>query len=377
VLCVVFLNAINALRIMRSIFLCLSLSLSLCCGTYAQGWKPGFDKHEYIELLKVNAMFGDSTFRAKMPAPSDSKLWYRSPVVGLENRWSLYLRKDSVAIICIRGTTASKESWMANFYSAMVPATGILRLSDTDTFRYHLADNPKAGVHVGWLLSTAYLAKTIVPEIDSFYKSGIKRFIITGHSQGGAIAYLMTAYLYQLRKENVIAGDIQFKTYCSAGPKPGNLFFAYDYEHTTSGGWAYNVVNTADWVPETPVTIQTLHDFNNTNVFAVAPDLFKKQKFPVNLIGKYVFNRLSKPGLKAQRVYEKYLGHYVSKQVIKQLPSFKIPDYNHSTNFVRTGNYVILYADSTYYKKYPDSKSNVFIHHLFQPYLYLAERLPE
>jgi hypothetical protein len=234
-----------------------------------------------------------------------------------------------------------------------------------------------AAVHIGWLLSTAYLSQTIVPKIDSMYKTGVKRFIITGHSQGGAIAYLMTAYLYQLRKEKVIASDIQFKTYCSAGPKPGNLYFAYDYEHETSGGWAYNVVNTADWVPETPVTVQTLHDFNKTNLFAVAPELIKKQKFPMNWVGKYVFNRLSKPGLKAQRVYEKYLGRYISKQVLKQLPTLKIPDYYHSTYFVRTGDCILLYADSAYYKKYPDSKSNVFIHHLFQPYLFLAEQLPE
>lgn len=336
-----------------------------------------FDKQEYIELLKVNACFGDTAFRAGIPAPIHSKMVYASPVVGLENKWALYLRDDHVAIISIRGTTGSKESWMANFYSAMVPAVGFLQLNDSTRFNYHLADNPKAAVHVGWLISTAYLSQTIVPKIDSLYAAGIKDFIIMGHSQGGAISYLMTAYLYQLQKEKALPADIRFKTYCSAGPKPGNLYFAYDYELTTRGGWAYNVVNTADWVPETPVTIQTLHDFNTTNLFAVAPELIKKQKFPVNWVGKYVFNRLSKPGLKAQRVYEKYLGKYVSKQVLKQLPAFTVPDYYHSTDFVRTGNYVLLHADSTYYQKYPESKTNVFIHHMFLPYLYLADRLPE
>jgi hypothetical protein len=362
---------------MRSIFLCLLLTFLLTFKSSAQGLEPGFNKQEYIELLKINAMFGDSVFRAKVPPPANSTFLYRSPEVGLENRWDLYLRKDGVGIISIRGTTANKESWMANFYSAMVPAIGSLHLSDTQTFKYHLADNPMAAVHVGWLLSTAYLSQTIVPKMDSLYKTGVKEFIIMGHSQGGAIAYLMTAYLYQLRKENVIAHDIQFKTYCSAGPKPGNLYFAYDYEHETAGGWAYNVVNTADWVPETPVTVQTLHDFNKTNLFAVAPKLIKKQKFPMNWVGKYVFNRLSKPGLKTQRVYEKYLGRYISKQILKQLPAFKVPDYFHSTYFVRTGDYILLYADSAYYKKYPDSESNVFIHHMFQPYLFLAEQLPE
>lgn len=363
---------------MRSIFLCLYFIFILSFQGWSQHLKPGFDKQEYIELLKVNGMFMDSNVsRPGIPPPVRSKSLYRSSVVGLENCWDLYLRNDGVAIISIRGTTASKESWMANFYSAMVPAIGTLSLSKSDSFNYHLADNPKAAVHVGWLLSTAYLSKTIVSKIDSLYKSGTKDFIIVGHSQGGAISYLMTAYLYNLQKESKLAKDIRFKTYCSAGPKPGNLYFAYDYEHTTNGGWAYNVVNTADWVPETPVTIQTLNDFNNTNLFASAPTLIRKQKFPVNWVGKYVFNRLSKPGLKAQRVYEKYLGRYVSKQVLKQLPDLIIPDYYHSTDFVRTGNYILLYADSTYYKKFPDSEKNVFIHHMFLPYLYLAEQLPD
>jgi hypothetical protein len=363
------------MTMIKSAFLCLFCSVLLSFRCWPQQLKPGFDKQEYIELLKVNAMFGDSTFRANIPLPAYSTFLYRSPVVGLENCWDLYLRKDNVAVISIRGTTASKESWMANFYSAMVPAAGVLHLSKTDSFSYHLADDAKAAVHVGWLLSTAYLSKTIVPKIDSLYQSGIKHFIVMGHSQGGAISYLMTAYLYNLQQKNILPQDIRFKTYCSAAPKPGNLYFAYDYERITYGGWAYNVVNTADWVPETPVTIQTLHDFNKTNLFAVAPELMKKQKFPKNWIGRYVFNRLSKPGLKAQRVYEKYMGHYVSKQVQQQLPDLMIPDYYHSTDFVRTGNYVLLYADSTYYRKFPDSEKNVFIHHNFQAYLYLAERL--
>jgi len=49
---------------------------------------------------------------------------------------------------------------------------------------------------VGWLLSTAYLSKDILPKIDSMYKSGIKDFILMGHSQGGAINFLLTAHLY-------------------------------------------------------------------------------------------------------------------------------------------------------------------------------------
>jgi hypothetical protein len=360
---------------MRFLFMVIA-ALTISCAASAQ-LKPGFDKAEYLELLKVCARHGSPEYVKKMPKPQHSTFLYRSPVVGLENQWDLYMRDDRVAIISIRGTTASQVSWLANFYAAMVPAVGELQLSDTVTFRYHLADNPKAAVHVGWLLSTAYLSSDILPKIDSLQQKGIKEIIVMGHSQGGAIAYLLTAYLYRLRKVGKLPADMRFKTYCSAAPKPGNLYFAYDYEAATQGGWAYNVVNTADWVPETPNSVQTLNDFNTTNIFAVAPGLIKKQKFPVNWIGKYAFNRLRNPSRTAQRRYEKYLGGMVSKQVIKHLPAFVAPDYYHSADYVRTGNTIVLNANAAYYKLFPDSKENIFIHHFFDPYIYLAERLPD
>lgn len=359
---------------MKKLFTCIILILTTTA--FGRVLKPGFDKGEYLELLKVCARHGSPAYAKKIPEPRHSKFVYRSPEMGLENQWDLYMRDDNVAIVSVRGTTASQTSWLANFYAAMVPAIGELHLNDTLKFKYHLADNPKAGVHIGWLLSTAYLSADIMPKLDSLQKNGVKDIIVMGHSQGGAIAYLLTTYLYQMQKEGKLDKDIRLKTYCSAGPKPGNLYFAYDYERATQGGWAYNVVNTADWVPETPISVQTLNDFNTTNIFAVAPALIKKQKFPMNWVGKYAYNRLSKPTLRAQRRYEKYLGRMVSKQVIKHLPAYITPDYYHSTDYVRTGNYIVLYADSAYYKLFPDSKENVFVHHFFEPYIYLTERLP-
>lgn len=362
---------------MSNIFLYLCGILLIAAPVRAQQLQPGFDKTEYTELLKVCARHGSPTYAKGLPEPQHSRFVYRSPEMGLENRWDLWMRDDKVAIISIRGTTASKESWLANFYAAMVPATGTLQLGPNHSFNYRLADNPRAAVHIGWLLSTAYLSQDILPRIDSVYRNGVKDVIIMGHSQGGAIAYLVTAYCYQLQKQGRLPADIRFKTYCSAGPKPGNLYFAYEYEAMTQGGWAFNVVNSADWVPETPMSIQTVDDYNKTNLFAVAPALIRKQKFPINWVGKYAFNRLRNPARTAQRRYERYLGKMVSKQVRKQLPQFIPPAYYPSNDYVRTGNMIVLLADSTYYRKFPDSDSNIFIHHLFEPYLYLTDKLPD
>ena len=343
---------------------------------FGQKLKPGFDKAEYIELLKVSAQFGDSTYVSSFPKPQGHKLVYRSPVIGLDNRWDLWTDGKDVAVISIRGTTANSVSWLANFYAAMVPAKGEIQLSETEKFQYDLATNPNAAVHVGWLVSTGFLVKDMMPKIDSCYRAGIKDILIMGHSQGGGIAYLLTAYLKNQQKQAKIPADIQIKTYCSAGPKPGNLYFAYEYEASMQNGWAYNVVNSADWVPEVPFTIQTINDVNSTNPFSGAPAMISKQALPKRIVLKYVYNKLSKPALKAQRNYQKFLGQLASKTVQKNLNGYVAPQYYESSDYVRTGTTIVLLADSAYFNQYPESKDKIFTHHFHPPYLNLAMKLP-
>ncbi|HEY8398799.1 MAG TPA: lipase family protein, partial [Flavihumibacter sp.] len=232
-------------------------------------------------------------------------------------------------------------------------------------------------VHVGWLLSTAYLSRDILPKLDSTYAAGTRNILIVGHSQGGAIGFLITAHLYSLQKSGRLPADIRFKTYCSAGPKPGNLYFAYDYEVMTYGGWAFNVVNSADWVPEVPLSIQTVQDFSPTNPFTNAKDVIRKLPFSRRVVLKYVYNKLSKPSIRAQRNYQKYLGKHTSKMVAKRLTEYQSPDFYNSNHYVRTGTTIVLKGDAAYYERWPDDGSNVFIHHYHVPYLYLLDLLPD
>ncbi len=360
--------------IKKLLFIGFLLTVSL--QTAGQTLHPYFNKAEYKELLLISVRTNSKkAYYSKFPAPEKFKKIYRSKVMGLDNLWELWINPAStIAVISLRGTTRETESWLANFYAAMIPAKGKLYLSDTETFAYELAPDPKAAVHIGWLIGMAFLSRDIVPKIDSLYQHGTKNFLLMGHSQGGAIDYLLTAYLYHLQQTGKLPKDIRFKTYCSASPKPGNLYFAYYYENLTKNGWGFNVVNSADWVPETPITIQTLNDFNPTNPFTHAQSEIKKLKFPENLVLKHIYNQLNKPTQKAQKNYEKYLGEKTSKIIMKNLKGFRPPpQYFNSNNYVRTGTTVVLYAGKKYYQRFPNETGNMFTHHMIDAYLYLLD----
>ncbi len=347
-------------------------------GTTAQTLKPGFDKAEYKELMLISTRTTASPeYFNKYPEPSSFKMVYQSQPIGLDNLWDYWISNNNVAAISLRGTTLKQESWLANFYAAMVPAKGSISLGNGDIFPYELASDPKAAVHVGWLISMGVLSKEIIPKIKESYSVGIKDYLIMGHSQGGGIAYLLTAYLYNLQKNNQLPADIRFKTYCSAGPKPGNLYFAYEYEAMTQGGWAYNVVNAADWVPEVPMSIQTLNDFNTVNPFANAKEIISKQKFTQRLVLKHIYNKLEKPSRVAQKNYERYLGKMTSKIIPKYIKGYEPPLYYNSNNYVRTGATIVLLPDDSYYKAFPVKEKDLFPHHLHAQYLFLLEKFQD
>lgn len=337
--------------------------------------KPGFSKPEYIELLKISSRQGDTLYNSKFPAPENHTHIYRSPVVGLDNRWDLWLSKDSILVISLRGTTGKEESFLENFYAAMVPAKGKIVLEKNFQFDYKLADHPEAAVHLGWLIGMAYLSRDILPKIDSCSKNGYKNFLIMGHSQGGAIAYLLNMHLKFLQKTAALDPDIQFKIYCSAAPKPGNLYFAYEYEALNENKWSYTVLNAADWVPETPFSVQTTLDFNKTNPFQNSKEFLGSSTFPKNLILKYVYSQLKHPPKKANKRFQYYLGKKMTGYIQKYLPEFIEPKFYNSSAYVRIGPTVVLLPNQEYHSKFIDKEGKLWTHHLFEPYLFLAEKL--
>ncbi|WP_295769618.1 lipase family protein [uncultured Mucilaginibacter sp.] len=339
--------------------------------------KPGFNAEEYLEMLRLSRQQTDSSIKNdQTPKPLNFKRIYRSPIGPLLNRWELWTNAaNKTAVISIRGTTGDAVSWLENFYAAQVPAVGELQINDSTRFNYHLANHPQAAVHVGWLLGLAELSKTIVPELNKLYKTeGYKNFIIMGHSQGAALAFLMRSHLAWLQTQSLVPADLVMKTYCSAPPKPGNLYYAYDFNYLTRGGWAVAVTNAADWVPQTPFSIQTLDDFAKPNPFGSIDAAIKGKSIFVKLYVKHIYNRLRKPPLRAVKNNQKYLGHMVYKFIKKTLPQFKEPAYAEGNLYTSCGVPVVLMPDDEYRRKFPDDSKNVFVHHMFWPYYYLTQK---
>ncbi len=351
-------------------FILLSFFVFAITTASAQSLHPGFEKDEYKTMLSLMENLSSGT------SDPHFALKYTSAVMGFENKWWLWTNEEKKqAIIGIRGTTSSPESWLANFFAAMIPAKGVLQLDSVQSFEYNFSDNPRAAVHVGWTFCTGYLSADILPKIDSCYRAGIRDFYITGHSQGGAITYLLTSHLLHLKTIGKIANDVQFKTYSSAAPKVGNLYYAYEYEAATQMGWAYNVVNGLDWVPETPFTVQKLDDFNEQNPFPQLEATIKKQSFGKKIVIKHYLNKVKKPTEKSQKNIEKLLGNKVFEFLKKKYPTISEPAYYPSSNYSRAGHHIVLKADSAYLTQYPMDINKPFMHHSLQSYLYLLDKL--
>ncbi|WEK33505.1 MAG: lipase family protein [Candidatus Pseudobacter hemicellulosilyticus] len=359
----------------------LLLGCLLCCSNLsqaqAQSLQPGFQLNEYLEMLRITAMQVDTPHRHKLPPPQDFKRQFRSPEYALDNNWELWTNaSQQTMVVSIRGTTGKSVSWLENFYAAMIPAKGSLQLNDSTTFRYTLAADPKATVHIGWTLGLATMAPDILSTIRKQYHAHqTRQLIIMGHSQGGALSFLLRSYLYYLQQAGELPADLRIKTYCSAAPKPGNLYYGYDYDHITRNGWSFTVVNALDWVPETPFSLQTLKDFNTLNPFTDVTKSFRNQSWIVRMYLNSVYNKMNRRSRKAQETFSKQLGRNLSRQVKKALPQFQPPAYANNMNYMRAGVPIVLMPDPSYFRQWPDSGTSVFRHHGLVPYYTLAQAI--
>ena len=352
---------------------CICFAL-LSFAAFAQHLKPTIERKEISNSLHLAQDIQKPYSSDSLYLLTQYKNVYRSPEMGLTNQWALYFNEENqIAELVIRGSVNRGISWLANYYAAMVPANGTFYLTPDQPVTYQFSADEKASVHAGWAIASVYLLQDIKPKIDSLYQANHKEIIISGHSQGGVIAYLITAQLYQWQKDNILPQDIRFKTYTLAAPKPGNLYFAYQYEKEMNQ-WSYSVVNTQDWVPEVPPTTQRFQDFTPVSPFSQENinKGIKKISWPKRWFARAIFNRVNNPTEKSVKRYAKLLGPFLFKQIQKTLPDLQEPIYRQESNYNRCGNPIVLdgLQNEAYQKRF-NNPDNTMSHHLPNAYLYL------
>lgn len=212
---------------------------------------------------------------AHVIAPAGWELVYDSPVIGaFDNKWQLWRSPgaDRWAIV-IRGTVASNvSSIVEDLLATMIPARGILALDGGRGLHYCFSMDPDAKVHLGFALGALLLAfdnsAGILAQVSQLVPAGAD-LILTGHSQGAAIATLLRALFAYLQALGVPWRSFYgFPTYAFAQPKPGNPHFAHDYEMLPL---VFRFTNPFDWVPQVPLSLQFLAGLNPPNPISTLP----------------------------------------------------------------------------------------------------------
>ncbi|MBN2669375.1 MAG: hypothetical protein JXR60_09105 [Bacteroidales bacterium] len=326
---------------MKSFFLILSLILSV--KTFAQ-LDLSFDKQEAKNLVaicnywlngKIEGV--DSTY-----IDDDYKLLYESKLYKMDNRWQLWEKGEDAVVINLRGTTRNAISWMENFYAVMIPAEGQLVLPDSQVVDYKFAKDPRASVHIGWTMGLSFMMADILEKVKEVNNRGVYNIYITGHSQGGALAHLLRA-AFEYLPDDKLSKKNHFKVYAFAPPKPGNRFFAFDYaSYTSLKNPSYSLINTDDWVPQVPLSVQSPNNMTAISPFAsIESNDFKIPLFK-RMVVNSIYKRMKKPIKKSQKKFRSILGKKMEKQIKKKVGPFTTPKYRKDFSYFPVGIQLIL-----------------------------------
>lgn len=363
----------------KTLFLLCIIMPGIVISSFAQqkpfNFNPGFNAQECDEMLRINSAFTDTLKGNKFQAFLNGYSFLsRSKSVGLDNKVDFWLRADSTVIISLRGTTKDPKSLLADFYCAMIPAKGKIIIAPSDTIKYYLADDERAAVHAGFLVSFAYLSKEIAPKVDSLYRKGYHKFLVTGHSQGGSISIYVTAWLAYLKKQGTYP-ELALKNYATAPAKMGNMYFAYNFQHIMHSNQAFSLISNVDPVPEMPFTTQQLAtDMNKPNPFITIYEHVGNLSFFKRIILKNAFKSMERKAEKSSKAYQQYLGKTVEKMVKTALPGLQLQPMANTTHFVTPGVIIALMADENYERHFKTEIDRSLFHHSYEAYRFLLKQ---
>lgn len=298
----------------------------------------GFNSDEMRDMIQLcnSYTFLDLYKSDKEIIPKGYQLTYTSAEMGLDNRFQVYENNKGFAVINLRGSTEKELSWLANIYSAMIPASGRM-LINKDTFNYRFAKDSAAAVHTGFAIAIGFISNAVLEQIKQLNEKGIYQIMITGHSQGGALAQMLRAYLEnnpEVSKQNV------FKVYAFANPLIGNKAFVEEYytRFCLYSNSSFSIVNPDDPVTKMPITSNgdlSLTPENIANLIQNKEGIDKKE-WAMSLL----FNLFDD---KLQPIVNK-VGNSLVNRISESVGEIVVPEYVNDVHYVQMPKRVVLEA---------------------------------
>lgn len=291
------------------------------------------DKQEAVEMIRLcnSYTFIDLYGDDREVLPKNYKKEYSSGIFGMDNKYQIYTKGKSTLVVNLRGSTDKKESWLENFYSSMIPAKGTMSV-EGEPFKYNFSDVEGAAVHAGYALGIGFLRKDLLFHLKFMMKAGYNNLVITGHSQGGALANLLATCLTKLPADEFTQPK-SLKVYAFAAPMVGNKTFVMDYNRRfCADKKSFNLVNPKDPIPRLPMTYNDTNLVSSTITNLLTGGSVNKQKLLIdgamNLFEGTVRNTTM------------FLGHMTSKEITKDVGDFHLPPYTPDVNYGVIGNVV-------------------------------------
>lgn len=316
---------------MKSLFI---LIFSFCSFALVAQLKPGFNASEARDLIRIcNSVTYLDLYGDDSPIiPEGYIKTYTSPAYGMDNLFQIY-EKGDIAVINFRGSTANKSSWLENLYAAMIPVKETIEING-EKFKYEVGKDEDGAVHAGYTLALYYLKDDVLKQIKRLNKKGIRDILITGHSQGGALAQLTRAYLdhqslFKVSKRNT------FKVYAFANPMIGNSAFCKEYsEKFCDTEMSFVIHNPKDFVPKMPVSYNDDFWEKNLSDLLLNTEEFSLQNAAIDGVLNLFKDRL--PAL------AKKMSENINKQLLKDLGEIKMPEFKNEVNYTHTGNRILI-----------------------------------
>lgn len=308
--------------------------ISLCAHTQLQ---PGFDKKEAKEMIQLcNSYTYLDLYGADTEIiPHGYVKQYTSPSLGMDNVFQVYSNGE-IGVINFRGSTTKKSSWLENLYASMIPVKGKIDVNG-DKFKYKVGKDTASAVHAGYMLAVRYLEEEVRIQIKRLNKEGVFNIILTGHSQGGAIAQLMRAHLeeepfYRVRNKNT------FKVYAFANPMVGNKSFSHEYtEKFCKDGMSYVILNPDDFVPNMPINFKEGQDWQEQLIVLLTDsDSFNGKEALIGGMMSFFKGNIE--------TMAKNMSERINKQLMKELGEITMPDFKQEINYFHTGNVILISA---------------------------------